>query len=32
MNCIDVLDNAVSINGRVLEFPMSYEEIKELLG
>ena len=32
MNRIDVLDTAVSINGQVLEFPMSYDEIKELLG
>ena len=32
MNIIDVLDTAVSINGHILEFPMSYGEIKELLG
>lgn len=32
MNCIDVSDTAVSINGQVLDFPMSYDEIKELLG
>lgn len=32
MNNIDVLDTAVNINGHVLEFPMSYGEIKELLG
>jgi len=32
MNIIDVLDTAVNINGYVLEFPMSYGEIKELLG
>ena len=32
MNVIDILDTAVSINGKVLEFPMSYGEIKELLG
>lgn len=28
MNNIDVLDTAVNINGHVLEFPMSYGEIK----
>ena len=27
MNRIDVLDTAVSINGQVLEFPMSYDEL-----
>ena len=32
MNIIDVLDTAVNINGHVLEFPMSYGEIKEFLG
>ncbi len=32
MNIIDVLDRAISINGQVLEFPMSYEEIKAVLG
>ena len=32
MICIDVLDNAITINGQVLEFPMSYDEIKEVLG
>lgn len=32
MNTIDVLDTAVNINGHVIEFPMSYGEIKELLG
>ena len=32
MNIIDVLDTAVNINGHILEFPMSYGEIKEFLG
>jgi hypothetical protein len=32
MNCIDVSDTTVSINGQVLDFPISYDEIKELLG
>ena len=32
MNSIDILDSAVVINGHLLEFPMSYEEIKAALG
>lgn len=32
MNIIDVSDTAISVNGHVLEFPMSYGEIKGLLG
>ncbi len=32
MNSIDVLDTAVSINGHVFSFPISYEEIKDVLG
>lgn len=32
MNSIDVSDTWVCINGQVLQFPMSYSEIKELLG
>lgn len=32
MNSIDVLDNAVIINGHHLEFPFSYDEIKAVLG
>lgn len=29
MNNIDILDTAVSINGQVLSFPISYDEIKQ---
>lgn len=32
MNLIDVLDNAVTVNGHLLEFPLSYDEIKAALG
>ncbi len=32
MNNIDISDTAVSINGQVLSFPISYDEIKEVLG
>ena len=32
MNTIDVLDNALIINGNHLEFPLSYDEIKAVLG
>lgn len=32
MNVIDVLDKAVSVNGHVFSFPISYEELKEVLG
>lgn len=32
MNSIDVLDKAVSINGHVFSFPISYDELKEKLG
>ena len=32
MFCIDVLDTAVSFNGQVVPFPMSYEDIKAVLG
>ena len=32
MNHIDVLDNAVTVNGHLLEFPLSYDEIKAALG
>ena len=32
MNLIDVSDNAVTVNGQLLEFPLSYDEIKAVLG
>ena len=32
MNHIDILDNEITINGSVLTFPMSYEEVKSVLG
>ncbi|MBO4358703.1 MAG: hypothetical protein J5796_02765 [Erysipelotrichaceae bacterium] len=32
MNHIDVLDDAVSVNGHVLKFPLSYDEIRDALG
>ncbi len=32
MFCIDVLDTAVSFNGQVVPFPMSYEDIRAVLG
>lgn len=32
MNHIDILDNEITINGDVLTFPMSYEEVKSVLG
>ncbi len=32
MNYIDVSDNSVTINGQLLEFPLSYDEIKTVLG
>ena len=32
MNHIDVSDNAVTVNGHHLEFPLSYDEIKAVLG
>ncbi len=32
MNTIDVLDKAVSVNGPVFSFPISYDELKEVLG
>ncbi len=32
MNHIDILDNEITINGNVLTFPMSYEEVKSVLG
>ncbi|MCR4608467.1 MAG: hypothetical protein K5750_02075 [Eubacterium sp.] len=32
MNHIDVLDSAVNVNGHILEFPLSYDEIKAVLG
>lgn len=32
MNCIDVLDNAVNVNGHVLQFPLSYDEIRNAFG
>jgi hypothetical protein len=32
MNCIDVQENTVNINGHDLIFPMSYDEIREALG
>ena len=32
MNHIDVLDKTITINGQAIDFPMSYEEIKKVLG
>jgi hypothetical protein len=32
MNTIDVLDKAVRVNGHVFSFPISYDEVKEVLG
>lgn len=32
MNTVDVLDDAVMINGHLLRFPISYEELKKELG
>ncbi len=32
MNTIDVLNSGINVNGHVLDFPMSYKEIEEVLG
>ena len=32
MNTVDILDNAVRINGHLLRFPLSYDELKAELG
>ncbi|MBR6958726.1 MAG: hypothetical protein IKH73_09825, partial [Erysipelotrichaceae bacterium] len=32
MNAVDILDNAVRINGHLLRFPVSYDELKAELG
>ena len=32
MNSIDVLDTAVNVNGHTFSFPISYDELKEVLG
>lgn len=32
MNHIDVLDDAVNVNVHILRFPLSYEEIRNVLG
>ena len=32
MYCIDVFDNGININGHPLTFPLSYDEIKTVLG
>lgn len=32
MYCIDVFDNGININGQRLTFPLSYDEIKTVLG
>lgn len=32
MNLIDVSDNAVTVNGHLLEFPLAYDEIETALG
>ena len=32
MNTVDVLDDAVIVNGHLLRFPVSYEELKKELG
>lgn len=32
MNCLDVVDNGINVNGHLLTFPLSYDEIRAVLG
>lgn len=32
INCINVLDDGIEFNGHLLTFPLSYDEIKSVLG